>query len=189
MNQPAALSAKSHGKIWDEEQRMWVDKPQLALVMDDPVFEEARRRYKANHAADAEPSEHEDYYDLLQVRSRSRQPWKQQPLDLQKTSRWQGTAASALLACKLQDAALQRDECDSACTLMAPPTRPHVAFCACMCIAWSVRSLVTARWGRRAQWPHKTLRKTCSTPPARRSQYQYYKYHLFESNYTTYHAM
>lgn len=166
MNQPAALSAKSHGKIWDEEQRMWVDKPQLALVMDDPVFEEARRRYKANHAADAEPSEHEDYYDLLQVRSRPRQPWKQQPLDLQKTSRWQGTAASALLACKLQDAALQRDERDAACTLMEPPMRPQVH----ACILY-------------------THRKTCSTPPARRSQYQYFKYHLFESNYTTYHAM
>ncbi|MEW5319507.1 MAG: hypothetical protein WDW38_010652 [Sanguina aurantia] len=57
VNQSDALVQTSRGKIWDEERRSWVEKPDGSVVLSDRT---TRRFLKRSEAG-------EDYYELLQV--------------------------------------------------------------------------------------------------------------------------
>lgn len=65
VNTPAAIMESSKGKVWDEDQRCWVDQPGTALAI---VDENVRNQQEQmNRALRGGAVDEQDYYELLEV--------------------------------------------------------------------------------------------------------------------------
>lgn len=67
VNTPSAIRESYAGKEWDQDERKWREKPTLALIVDDPVFADARARNVQHTLDGATHEDTTDYYELLGV--------------------------------------------------------------------------------------------------------------------------
>lgn len=67
VNTPEAVRQLNKGRYWDQDHREWIDRPTLAMVMDDKAFDPLRDRWQQDRRDAGAFGEVIDYYGLLGV--------------------------------------------------------------------------------------------------------------------------
>ncbi|DBA91090.1 TPA: hypothetical protein ACH3X1_016055 [Trebouxia sp. C0004] len=67
VNTPEAVRELNKGRYWDQDQREWIDRPTLAMVMDDKSFDPLRDRWEQHRRDAGAFGKVIDYYGLLGV--------------------------------------------------------------------------------------------------------------------------
>lgn len=67
VNTPEAVRQLNKGRYWDQDHREWIDRPTLAMVMDDKAFDPLRDQWQQDRRDAGAFGEVIDYYGLLGV--------------------------------------------------------------------------------------------------------------------------